>query len=80
MPGKPYQSKLIPYFDMPGKPYQSKLIPYSNEIKRMREEDHTYREIAEYLDLTYGMKVNPSTIFDFVKVRSRPRKVRYRML
>lgn len=65
---------------MPGKPYQSKLIPYTNEIKRMRMEDRSYQAIANYLEETYGLKVDPSTIFDFVKVRSRPRKVKYRML
>ena len=65
---------------MPGKPYQSKLIPYANEIKRMRMEDRPYQEISEYLKETYGMSVHPSTVFDFVKVRSRPRKVKYRML
>jgi len=65
---------------MPGKPYQSKLKPYGNEIRRMRMEDRTYREIALYLSETYGVKVDHSTIFNFVKVRSRPRKVKYRMM
>ena len=65
---------------MPGKPYQSKLIPYANEIRRLRMEDRTYREIAEHLSETYGVTVDHSTIFNFVKVRSRPRKVKYRML
>lgn len=65
---------------MPGKPYQSKLKPYENDIKRMRMEDRTYREIALYLSETYGMQVDHSTIFNFVKVRSHPRKVKYRML
>ena len=43
-------------------------------------EDRTYREIAEHLSETYGVAVDHSTIFNFVKVRSRPRKVKYRML
>jgi len=65
---------------MPGKPYQSKLIPYTNEIKRMRMEDKPYREIAEYLYEKYNLQVDPSTIFDFVKVRSKPRPVKYKMM
>jgi hypothetical protein len=43
-------------------------------------EDRTYREIAEYLQETYGVAVDHSTVFDFVKVRSRPRKVKYRII
>jgi hypothetical protein len=65
---------------MPGKPYQSKLIPYENEIRRLRMEDRPYREIAAYLRETFGVEAHPTTIFNFVKVRSRPRKVKYRMM
>lgn len=63
-----------------GKPYQSRLLPYMEEIKRLRKKDTSYREIAEYLKENYGLTVNPATIFNFVKVRSHPRKVKYKMI
>ena len=61
---------------MPGaKPYQSKLIPYLELIRELRSSYTTYPEIARILREEHQLEVAPSTIFDFVKRRSRRREV-----
>ncbi len=61
---------------MPGaKPYQSKLIPYLELIRELRSNYTTYPEIARILREEHRLEVAPSTIFDFVKRRSKRREV-----
>jgi len=62
---------------MPGKPYQSVLIPYEDEINilRRRRPPYSYAQIAKILQEKYQLNVCRETIFKFVKVRTRGRKV-----
>jgi hypothetical protein len=62
---------------MKGKPYRSSLIPYEEEIidLRRRRPPMPYSQIAELLSRKYHLKVCRETIFKFVRVRSRGRKV-----
>jgi hypothetical protein len=57
---------------MPGKPYQSCLIPFGEEISslRQRRPPMPYAQIAEVLRQTHNLSVRRETIFKFVKVRS----------
>lgn len=54
-----------------GKPFQSKLIPHYEQIARLRKKHTPYPEIAKRLYDEHGLKVSPSTIFEFVKVRAK---------
>ncbi len=54
-----------------GKPFQSKLTPFYEQIARLRKKHTPYPEIARRLHDEHGLKVSPSTIFEFVKVRAR---------
>lgn len=58
---------------MPGKPYQSRLIPYEEEIVslRKRRPPVAYARIAELLKEKYQVSIQRAAIFKFVKVRSR---------
>lgn len=62
---------------MTTKPYQSKLVEIEVEIARMRTRRPPvpYRRIASDLRERLGIKVDPATIFRFVKVRSKGRRV-----
>ena len=62
---------------MARKPYQSALIPYEDEIiaLRHRRPPTSYARIAELLLQKYKLSICRETIFRFVKVRSRGRKV-----
>jgi hypothetical protein len=62
---------------MPGKPYQSVLIPYETEIRllRRRRPPMTYAKIAGHLRQKHGLVIQPPAIYKFLKVRSRGRKV-----
>jgi hypothetical protein len=59
------------------KPYQSCLIPHEIEILslRHRRPPVAYAKIAELLRTKYQLKVCRETIFKFIRVRSRGRKV-----
>jgi hypothetical protein len=59
------------------KPYQSTLIPYEDEILSMRHQRPPvpYAEIADVLRQRHQVTVCRQTIFKFIKVRSRGRKV-----
>jgi hypothetical protein len=57
-----------------GKPFQSKLEPFAAFIRDLRRRRNSYREIAARLRKGHGVTVSPSTIFSFVKVRSKHRK------
>jgi hypothetical protein len=56
---------------MPGKPFQSKLIPHSDFIRESRARGLGYREIAAELHVRFGLRTAPANIFSFVKVRAR---------
>lgn len=60
---------------MPGKPFQSKLEPFLELIREWRRQRWSYPRIAGVLREQHGMSVAPSTIFSFVKVRSRNRRI-----
>ncbi len=61
---------------MPGKPFQSCLIPYQQEIATLRSESPpvSYARIAEILQEKYGLRIRRAAIAKFVKVRSGGRK------
>ena len=56
---------------MPGKPYQSSLIPYADEIISLRRKrpPMPYSKIAELLCTKYQLAVCRETIFYFIKLR-----------
>lgn len=56
-----------------GKPFQSKLEPMSQVIRDLRRQRKSYREIAEILRDQYNITADRTTIWSFVKVRSKPR-------
>jgi IS30 family transposase len=61
---------------MPGKPFQSKLLPHLAFVRERRARRWSYVRIAAALRQEHGLSVAPSTIFSFVKVRARrPRAV-----
>jgi hypothetical protein len=62
---------------MPGKPNQSCLIPYEAEILslRHRRPPMSYKKIAAWLCQEHHIDVCRETIFKFLRVRSRGRKV-----
>ena len=57
-----------------GKPFQSKLIPFTSAIRTWRRQGKSYSVIASLL-AERGVAAAPSSIFHFVKVRSRKRRV-----
>jgi hypothetical protein len=60
---------------MPGKPFQSKLIPHTDFIRECRTRGLGYRQIAAELRARFGLPTSPANIFSFVKVRARRRPV-----
>jgi hypothetical protein len=56
---------------MPGKPFQSKLIPHTEFIRESRARGLGYRQIAAELHSRFGLRTAPANIFSFVKVRAR---------
>jgi hypothetical protein len=64
---------------MPGKPFQSSLIPYGTEILRLRSCNPpvSYARIAELLRENYGLDIQRAAIGKFVKARSGGRKMYY---
>ena len=60
---------------MPGKPFQSKLIPYTDQIKAWRRAGKTWQEIADNLaDKNYlGYQMAPGPICRFIgRIKRRP--------
>src|SRR5262245_13764036 len=62
---------------MPGKPFQSSLIPYQEEIAalRNRKPPVSYARIADLLRQKYGLSIRRAAVGKFVKSRSSGRKV-----
>ena len=56
---------------IPPKPPRSKLEPYSELIRELRRRSRTYREIAEILKDQVGLRVDHSTICNFVHRQAR---------
>ena len=56
-------------------PYQSKLIPHEDFIRQRRAKRWSYPRIAAALLSEHGLKTGASTIFDFVKVRARKKRL-----
>ncbi len=60
---------------MPGKPFQSKLLPHLAFIRECRLQGMSYPRIAAELRAQFGLPVASSTVFSFVRVRARRRPV-----
>ncbi len=60
---------------MTRKPFQSKLRPHLDFIRECRDREMSYPQISAELRTRFGLSAAPSTIFAFVKVRSRRRSV-----
>jgi len=56
-------------------PYQSKLIPHEDFIRQCRAKRWSYPRIAAALFAEHALKTGASTIFDFVKVRARKKRL-----
>lgn len=56
-------------------PFDSKLIQHTELIRDCRKQGISYVKIAKMLKKEHMLKVSPSTIYSFVKVRSKKRKV-----
>jgi hypothetical protein len=68
MPKPPPASSRNPAF-------QSKLEPYREFIRVCRAKRWSYPRIAEALREQHGLSAAPSTIFSFVKVRAKRRRL-----
>jgi hypothetical protein len=55
--------------------FQSKLEPYREFIRECRAKRWSYLRITTALWKDYGLSVAPSTIFSFVKVRAKRRRL-----
>ena len=55
--------------------FQSKLEPYREFIRECRAKRWSYPRIAAALWEDHGLSVAPSTIFSFVKVRAKRRRL-----
>jgi IS30 family transposase len=52
-------------------PAKSKLEPYMEFIRSLRKKRWAYRQIADALQTEFQLPVAPSTIHNFLKVRSK---------
>ena len=58
-----------------GKPFQSKLEPFADLIRDLRRRRKSYRLIAQMLRDEHGIVADHTSIWSYVKVRSRSRPV-----
>jgi hypothetical protein len=58
-----------------GNPYQSKLEPFADLIRDWRRRRKSYRLIAQMLRDKHGVMTDHTSIWSYVKVRSRSRPV-----
>ena len=65
---------LADFSDLPPKPPRSKLEPHRELIRELRRKGRTYREVSRLFAERLGLRVAPSTLHSFVKVRARHRK------
>jgi len=61
---------------IPQKPPRSKLEPHLELIRELRRKGQTYEQIAQFFRDHLKLKVAPSTIDAFVRVRARGRQRR----
>lgn len=61
---------------LPPKLPRSRLEPYSELIRELRRRGRTYREIAQVLAEKCQVGVVPSTVHDFVRVRTQKGKAK----
>jgi hypothetical protein len=54
------------------KPFQSKLVPFTDLIRELRQKGKSYQQIADILRIEHGTPTAASSIYGFVKVRSKP--------
>lgn len=60
------------------KPARSKLEPYDAVIRTLRQKRWTYKAIAEALTAEFGLKINPKTVWDYLKVHQGTAKTSIR--
>jgi IS30 family transposase len=60
--------------ETPDKPPRSKLEPPEDVIRELRRKGRTYEDIAQFFAVHLNLKVAPSTIYAFVRVRARRRQ------
>ena len=60
---------------MPGIPFQSKLEPFYDFIRTCRAKRWSYARIAQAITREHGVQITGSSVFSFVKVRSKNRKL-----
>ncbi len=60
---------------MPGKPFQSKLEPFHEFIRECRAKRWSYQKIAQALTNEKNLPVRANTVFSFVKVRAKRRRL-----
>lgn len=53
----------------------SKLEPYTELVRTLRQRRWTYSGIAGALQEEFGVTVSPSTIFAFVRVRAKRKRI-----
>ena len=58
-----------------GNPYQSKLEPFADLIRDLRRRRKSYRRIAQILRDEHGVVTDHTSIWSYVKVRSKSRPV-----
>lgn len=61
---------------MPGKPFQSKLIPYEEELFALLDAGRSFRQTAAALNAAHGLAVTQNAVFSFAKSRRQRRGVR----
>jgi hypothetical protein len=61
---------------MPGKPFQSKLEPFYEFIREGRFKRWSYQKIAQVLTNEKVFPVSANAVFSFVKVRAKRRRLR----
>jgi hypothetical protein len=60
---------------VPGKPFQSKLEPFYSFIRECRSKRWSYARIATAITRDHGVSVSANAVFSFVKVRAKGRKL-----
>ena len=60
---------------LPPKAGRSKLEPYAELIRELRKRGRSYREIASILAERCGISVGTHTVYNFVQVRSKAKKI-----
>ena len=58
---------------MPGKPFQSKLLPFESEVVAFLAAGRSYRQVAEELNRLHGLTITHNAVFSFVKSRRKVR-------